>query len=202
MRSFAIAAASVAALASGVLGQTDHRVVVGGASGLVFTPNQVTAAVGDTVTFEFQSKNHTVTQSAFATPCTLLTNTTSNQVGFDSGFVPVAANATEFPAWTLQVTASTPLWAFCRQTGHCEQGMVMSINAPTTGAKTFSAFQASAIALASNSSTTTSTTGTTTTSSGTSTSASSTSSSTSGASSLFASSGLALAAAAVAALLA
>jgi plastocyanin len=123
----------------------DHKIVVGGSAGLVFTPESITAAVGDTVTFEFQTKNHTVTQSAFATPCNLLTNTTTNAVGFNSGFVPVAANATAFPAWTLEVTVATPIWFFCAQANHCASGMVGAINAATTGAKTFAAFKALAM---------------------------------------------------------
>jgi len=146
--------AAVAALASSaVVSAVDHKVVVGGTAGLVYTPNQIVAAVGDTVSFEFQSKNHTVTQSAFATPCNMLVNATSNQMGFNSGFVPVTANATEFPVWTVQVTAATPIWFYCQQTGHCAQGMVGAINAPTNGTKTFAAFQALAMGGASNSTT-------------------------------------------------
>ena len=48
-----------------------------------------------------QSKNHTVTQSSFATPCELLTNATTGAQGFDSSYVPVAANATENPGTSL-----------------------------------------------------------------------------------------------------
>lgn len=123
----------------------DHKIIVGGTSGLVFTPSNISAVVGDTVTFEFQAKNHTVTQSAFGTPCSLLTNATTNAVGFNSGYVPVAANASEFPAWTLKVDVATPIWFFCAQANHCQQGMVGSINAAATGAKTFDAFKALAM---------------------------------------------------------
>ena len=66
-------------------------------------------------------------------------------VGFDSGFVPVAANATAFPAWTIQVTVGTPLWFYCKQGNHCASGMVGSINAATTGNKTFADFRALAM---------------------------------------------------------
>lgn len=57
------------------------QVFVGGAAGLVFTPNTIQAAVGDTVQFNFMSKNHTVTQSSFAKPCVKLAE------GVDSGFL-------------------------------------------------------------------------------------------------------------------
>jgi plastocyanin len=64
---------------------TDHKVVVGGST-LTFTPANITAQVGDTVTFQFMQKNHTATQSTFADPCRALTSTsTSGQIGFDSG---------------------------------------------------------------------------------------------------------------------
>ncbi|KZT26567.1 hypothetical protein NEOLEDRAFT_1132091, partial [Neolentinus lepideus HHB14362 ss-1] len=73
------------------------------------------ANVGDTLSFQFQSKNHTVTQSTFADPCEQMTTPT---VGIDSGFVPVAADATTFPVWSFTMTnASAPLWFYCKQVG-------------------------------------------------------------------------------------
>lgn len=65
---------------------TDHKVVVGGPNILAFSPSNITADVGDTVTFEFHEKNHTVTESSFNTPCRALSSTnTTGQIGFDSG---------------------------------------------------------------------------------------------------------------------
>ena len=81
-------------------------------------------------------------------------------LGIDSGFMPVAANATEIPQWSFQVTnASAPLWFFCRQTGHCAKGMVFAVN--PTAAKSFEAFQAAANATAAAANTTTGTSSTT-----------------------------------------
>jgi len=132
-----------AAPTSGV--STDHQVVVGGSAGLVYTPSNITAQPGDTVTFQFQQKNHTATQSSFAVPCRELALTsTSGQVGFDSGFNPVAANSTTFPTYTIQINDTAPVWVYCRQTGHCGEGMVFSVNAIATGPNNFGAFQASA----------------------------------------------------------
>jgi plastocyanin len=48
---------------------TTHDVWVGGTAGLVYTPEYITANVGDVVTFHFGTKNHTLTQSTFAIPC-------------------------------------------------------------------------------------------------------------------------------------
>jgi hypothetical protein len=58
--------------------------------------------------------------------------------------MPVAANATAFPTYTIQVNDTTPIWAYCRQTSHCGEGMVFSANAVETGPNNFEAFQARA----------------------------------------------------------
>jgi plastocyanin len=70
--------------ATTVPSSTDHRVVVGGTGVLAFNPPNITAQVGDTITFEFHQKNHTVTASSFAAPCLDLF-TSSGTAGFDSG---------------------------------------------------------------------------------------------------------------------
>jgi len=122
----------------------DHKIIVGGTS-LTFEPSNVTAHPGDTITFEFHQKNHTVTQSSFANPCKMLGSTsTSGQVGFDSSFMPVSANATTFPTYTIQVNDTSPIWAYCRQAGHCGSGMVFAANANESSANTFEAFEANA----------------------------------------------------------
>jgi len=54
--------------------------------------------------------------------------------------MPVAANATEFPVYSFKINEVTPLWFFCEQTGHCEQGMVMAINVNASSPNTFDAF--------------------------------------------------------------
>lgn len=138
---------------------TDHKVVVGGST-LTYTPSNITAQVGDTVTFQFMQKNHTATQSTFANPCRALTLTsTSGQVGFDSGFMAVASSATTFPTYTVKINDTAPIWVYCKQTGHCGQGMVFAVNAVESGANSYAAFKAQAIQLngTSSSSSTTST---------------------------------------------
>ncbi|KAG6820845.1 hypothetical protein H0H93_010672 [Arthromyces matolae] len=131
---FALAAAA-GALAADITVQV-------GANGLAFTPPSITAQNGDNVIFEFHAKNHSVTQSTFATPCSLMTTPAT---GVDSGFQPVASTATTFPTWNITISdSSAPLWFFCAQSGHCQSGMVFAIN--PTAAKSFSAFQAAAMA--------------------------------------------------------
>ncbi|PBP22257.1 serine-threonine rich protein [Diplocarpon rosae] len=115
-----------------------HTVIVGGTGGLVYTPDQVNAAVGDMVLFEFHSNNHTATQSAFTTPCDALAG------GIDSGFMANVNNTVSpAPQMVMQVTVATPIWFYCRQKGHCGKGMTFSIN-PTVN-KTQAMFRQMAI---------------------------------------------------------
>jgi len=122
---------------------------VNGTAQLVYTPPVTNAAPGDSVAFLFMAKNHTVTQSAFATPCTPL------EGGFFSGFNPVSPNETHnFPGFVVPVTDTKPIWFYCSQTGHCPQGMVGAINPPTSG-NTFTKFKQEALTLANSTSTST-----------------------------------------------
>jgi plastocyanin len=115
-------------------GVSDHKIIVGGANVLAFTPSNITAQPGDTITFEFRQKNHTVTASSFEDPC-------RSNGGFDSGFKPVADGAASFPTYTLKVNDTKPIWAFCKQGNHCSSGMVFSVNAVESSAKNYDAFR-------------------------------------------------------------
>ncbi|KAJ7808151.1 hypothetical protein B0H14DRAFT_3152221 [Mycena olivaceomarginata] len=53
-----------------------------------FSPSNISANIGDIVTFQFVSKNHSVTQTTFAKPCSALL-----AGGADSGFRPALLNA-------------------------------------------------------------------------------------------------------------
>jgi len=46
-----------------------------------------------------------------------------------------------FPEFQITINDTNPIWGYCSQTGHCQQGMVFSINAPVDGTNTFAAFQ-------------------------------------------------------------
>ncbi|KAJ7932861.1 Cupredoxin, partial [Mycena leptocephala] len=121
-------------------------VMVGANNQLAFSPPNVTANVGDVISFQFQSKNHSVTQSTFGSPCT--TQTTPKQ-GIDSGFQFVGApGAAMLPQFSFNVTDLNPLWFYCAQTNpasHCSAGMVFSVNADPSSPKSFAAFQALAM---------------------------------------------------------
>jgi hypothetical protein len=78
----------------------------------------------------------TVTQSSFADPCHPLAG------GFFSGFVPTTPQ-TLGATFTITVKDTKPIWFYCSQTGaggHCQKGMVGSVNAPKTG-NTLDAFK-------------------------------------------------------------
>jgi len=120
-----------------------HVVTVGDNGALTYSPSSIQAAPRDIVSFQFKSKNHTITQSSFADPCRKLEFTsTSGQVGFDSGFMAVAADASAFPTFNITVNDTAPIWTYCRQANHCGNGMVFAINAVESGNKSFSAYQA------------------------------------------------------------
>lgn len=120
-----------------------HVVTVGGNGALSYSPSSIQAAPRDIISFQFKSKNHTITQSSFADPCRKLEFTsTSGQVGFDSGFMAVAADASAFPTFNITVNDTAPVWAYCRQANHCGGGMVFAINAVESSNKSFAAFQA------------------------------------------------------------
>ncbi|TFK88781.1 Cupredoxin [Polyporus arcularius HHB13444] len=144
---YATTTGGAATTASAPSSTASHVVTVGANGALAFSPDNLTAKIGDTVTFSFSSKNHTVTQSSFANPCTPLGESSANGlVGFDSGFMPVAADASDLPEFTITVNDTAPIWVYCKQTNpssHCKQGMVLAINAPATG-NTFDAFLANA----------------------------------------------------------
>jgi len=126
-----------------IVSAANVTVIVGDQNKTVFNPPSVTVNNGDIVTFMFQSKNHSVTQSTFANPCQPMT---TPKAGIDSGFHLTAPNSTEFASWSFTVDdASTPLWFFCAQTvpiSHCQNGMVFAVN--PTADKSYDAFLAAA----------------------------------------------------------
>ncbi|KAF3907957.1 hypothetical protein ABW21_db0207047 [Orbilia brochopaga] len=98
-------------------------------NGLAFSPDSITAAVGDTVTFTFAGGNHTVTESTFDDPCNPLAN------GFNSGWTGSSSET-----FTITVTSTAPIYFMCAAPGHCKAGMVGIINPPSSG-NTLAAFK-------------------------------------------------------------
>ncbi|ETW87309.1 hypothetical protein HETIRDRAFT_239588, partial [Heterobasidion irregulare TC 32-1] len=119
---------------SSVHAQQVWDVTVGGPNGeTVFNPTTVNAKEGDQIVFHFNPKNHTVTQSTFAQPCSKMDG------GFDSNFFPVAVGTSDLPTYNVTVNSTTPIWVYCRQgagtpNSHCGLGMVFAANPGGDGA--------------------------------------------------------------------
>jgi plastocyanin len=126
-----ITLAAAALYSSTVFAQGQVKVHVVWVSGktntLTFSPNNLVADVGDMVQFQFGVGNHTVTQSTFDAPCLPL-GAGTNVTGISTGFMPVAADATTAPLYTIPILNKTPIWLYCAQGKHCQNGMVMVIN--------------------------------------------------------------------------
>jgi plastocyanin len=145
--STASAVAALSAIAPALVSAVDIPVIVGanadGSAGLVFSPQVITAQVGDIVNFQFRGGNHTVTQSSFANPCAWQFNTATQKNGFNSDFVPFVPASGQVGVYSLEITqVTTPIWFFCGRKPHCKGGMFGAINPPTTGERTFEAFTA------------------------------------------------------------
>lgn len=117
-------------------GARNFNVLVGGANGLTYSPDQVEAEPGDTVSFIFGDSNHTVTQStSFTNPCQHTEGDAS------SGFVPSqnvldTVDTTGSPILQYTVNSTDAQFFFCGQADHCAQGMVFAINAATNESMT------------------------------------------------------------------
>ncbi|KAJ9149842.1 hypothetical protein NKR23_g3975 [Pleurostoma richardsiae] len=100
---------------------------------LIYSPDNIKVSAGDMVQFQFMAGNHTVTQSTFDQPCQPVA-LSSNATGFHSGFVPFAASQASgmIPTYTIMVNDTKPIWVYCAQAKHCENGMVMVINENTS----------------------------------------------------------------------
>ncbi|KAI1210481.1 uncharacterized protein F4807DRAFT_68101 [Annulohypoxylon truncatum] len=125
--------AALLTLLGAVSAQKVHVVSVGSTNGtLAFSPDSVTADVGDMLQFQFRGGNHSVAQSNFDNPCSPIADHT-NTTGIFSGYQPVAASQAMgmIPTYTVMVAAKTPLWFYCSQAKHCQAGMVMVVNENT-----------------------------------------------------------------------
>ncbi|KAF0324760.1 extracellular serine-rich protein [Colletotrichum asianum] len=100
---------------------------------LKFFPDKINAPVGSMVQFQFRGGNHSVVQSTFDNPCIPIQNVNTSAKGVYSGYQPVAASTAkgQIPVFTVEVKSATPMWLYCSQAKHCQNGMVMVINENT-----------------------------------------------------------------------
>ncbi len=123
---------------------TTFDIDVGAEGALLFSPETLTASVGDTLNFHFYPLNHSVVQSSFSAPCEPLTSgdDNSSEVIF-SGFFPVSDGQSE-QMFSVTVNTTDPIWLYCGQASHCQTGMSMVVNPASSGDNTLETYKAAA----------------------------------------------------------
>ncbi|KAE9364061.1 Cupredoxin [Stipitochalara longipes BDJ] len=106
-------------------------VITAGSGGLAFSPDSVTADVGDTLEFHFVGTIHSAVQGDFGSPCA------QSSTGFDSG--PVTSS----DVFRVTVQNTDPIWFFCGTPSHCQGGMAGVVNPPSSG-DTLAAYKSAA----------------------------------------------------------
>ncbi|KAJ7243066.1 hypothetical protein C8J57DRAFT_1367132 [Mycena rebaudengoi] len=121
----------------------NHAVTVGAGNSFAFDPTSVVAAVGDTVTFTFFSRNHSSTTTTFSGAVCPPPAGGVGPNGWDSGFLPATTGST--PSFVYNVVDTAPHFAACMQNagGHCRIGMTFALN--PTAAQTYAQFNQNAI---------------------------------------------------------
>ncbi|KAI5803841.1 hypothetical protein EDC01DRAFT_473304 [Geopyxis carbonaria] len=128
----------------GVAAQQLHTVAVGRSGddlALQFSPEEITADVGDMVQFQFYPLNHSTVEASFDAPCVPINNTQKRQ-GFFSGFNPLPRDTKTLNTFTIRINTTDPIFFYCSQGRHCQQGFVGAINPTPT--RSLAAFKAAA----------------------------------------------------------
>ncbi|KAH7128325.1 hypothetical protein B0J11DRAFT_268278 [Dendryphion nanum] len=96
-------------------------VVVGGVQDL-FIPNRVVATPGDVIQFQFNSGNHTVTQSTADAACQPM------EGGVHSGHIPFQDGQQTVGVFNMLVTNTDTMFLYCATGPHCQGAQVMIVN--------------------------------------------------------------------------
>ncbi|KAL5504594.1 hypothetical protein ACEPAH_7257 [Sanghuangporus vaninii] len=107
-----------------------------------FSPQRVTARVGDIVFFNFTSGNHSATQSTFSSPCQPAHDTNITINGFDSDFRPTAngTSVTILSVPILDSNVNETMWFYDKAPGACGSGAVGAINSNESSLETLAGF--------------------------------------------------------------
>ncbi|KAK0119122.1 hypothetical protein ONS95_007984 [Cadophora gregata] len=108
-----------------------HSVNVG-AAGLVFTPNSITANVGDTVEFRFYPQNHSVARAEYKYPCIPYEVVDVGKQGFWSGFKPVNVVLSDPPKFSVLINDTEPIFFYCSAPGACEEDIMVGVINPNS----------------------------------------------------------------------
>ncbi|KAK4115965.1 Cupredoxin [Canariomyces notabilis] len=114
-------ALALAAATTSTVHAASHRIDVG-RGGLTFTPDTITAAVGDTVDFYFVGGTHDAVTSEYATPC----SPRASGERFSSGVQAGSANNKN--VFRVTINSTEPMYYYCSVGMHCANGMVAAIN--------------------------------------------------------------------------
>ncbi|KAF7312585.1 hypothetical protein MIND_00272600 [Mycena indigotica] len=124
-------------------------VTVGQNNGLTFTPAQITAAIGDVITFTVLSRDHSITTTNFAGTVCPPPDGGVGPNGFDSGLWVICLSINyrihmsthslsdldgSQPNFRYTVVDAVPHFGACKQAagGHCRAGMTFAINPNST----------------------------------------------------------------------
>ncbi|WEW54633.1 hypothetical protein PRK78_000053 [Emydomyces testavorans] len=138
-----------------------HVVKVGDDKGtLRFFPDDMKVPAGEMVQFQFHPRvsdafsskrwaccvltlhqNHSLVQSTFDRPCEPMGRSQRGMAGIQSGFMPVEPGSRQMPVFTIMVNSTQPMWFYCSQGRHCQNGMVMAINAVAGSNRTIETFR-------------------------------------------------------------
>ncbi|KAL5876047.1 hypothetical protein ACKVWM_009924 [Pyricularia oryzae] len=96
---------------------------------LRFYPEDVRAAIGDTIQFQFWPNNHTVTQAIGPqNPCRPMEAVNGAEPPVNSGFIPGSTDGAPVGTFSMQVKSMDTMYLYCARAPHCALGMVMIIN--------------------------------------------------------------------------
>ncbi|KAK0764894.1 hypothetical protein N5P37_002366 [Trichoderma harzianum] len=114
-------------------------VTVGKSGSLSYSPDQLTANVGDKIEFQFFGPTHSVVQASFDEPCTAFNGGT----GFFAG-MSTNGNGPNPNSFTITINDTKPVWFYCGFPGHCQAGMVGVINVSSNKSETLDIFRSNA----------------------------------------------------------
>ncbi|KAH6890555.1 hypothetical protein B0T10DRAFT_561058 [Thelonectria olida] len=111
-------------------GVTTHTIAVG-ASGHKFTPDEVTADIGDVIEWRFYPPNHWVIRGDFDNPCIPYEYVGTDREGFSSGEQSVQAITDDGPRFRVRVNNTDPIFFYCGAPGSCVRYHMMGVVNPS-----------------------------------------------------------------------
>ncbi|OAA58709.1 extracellular serine-rich protein [Cordyceps fumosorosea ARSEF 2679] len=93
-----------------------------GMDGLTFSPDVITAAKGDMLSFHFYPQRHSVVLGTKDKPCEPATEEL-----FYSGFMPTTEGEAA-STFMVTVNSTDPMYLYCSSAKHCQGGMVAIVN--------------------------------------------------------------------------